>query len=94
MEEIRKIEDILTKSVRPYLKNHYGDVEVEKFEEGILYIKLLGQCSVCPSATITVEDIVKKQVMELAPYVKDVLLNVSINNELLDIAKQILSKKI
>lgn len=93
MNQIDKIEEVINEMIRPQLMSHYGDIKVEKFEDGILYIKLLGQCSGCPSATITVEDIVKKQIIDNIPEVKDVVLDVSVSDELIDMAKLLLAKK-
>lgn len=33
--------------VKPYIQNDGGDIEVIKFEDGIVYIKLLGACAGC-----------------------------------------------
>lgn len=93
LNPIDKIEEVIITEIRPQLHSHDGDIKVEKFEDGILYIKLLGQCSGCPSAMITTEDIVKKQIMEKIPEVKDVVLNVQVSDELLDMAKRLLAKK-
>ena len=93
LNQMERIEQVINEDVRPQLNTHNGDIYVERFEDGILYIKLLGQCSGCPSAIITTEDIVKKQIMDKIPEVKDVVLNVQVSDELLDMAKMILSKK-
>lgn len=92
MNQVDQIEGVIKDKIRPQLRAHYGDINVEKFEDGILYISLLGQCSGCPSAMITVEDIVKKQIIDEIPYVKDVVLNTIVSDELLDMAKKILTK--
>lgn len=40
--------------IRPYLALHAGDVELVKFEEGVVYIKMLGTCDGCPLASLTI----------------------------------------
>ena len=42
-----KIEKVLNR-VRPYLQNDGGDVEFIKYENGVCYVRLTGDCSDCP----------------------------------------------
>lgn len=86
-----KIEDVLEKKVRPSLLDHEGNVQIVSFEDGILKIRLTGHCSGCPSARITTEELIAKEVMEAVPEVKDVVLINEVSPELLDFAKKILS---
>lgn len=90
---IEKIENVLDKYVRPQLSMHYGDVKIISFEDGILKIKLTGQCSNCPSAKFTVEDIIEKELKEKLPEVKKVVLIEGVSDELLAFAKKILKKE-
>lgn len=50
-----KIIKVLEK-VKPYLNNDGGDVEFKKFEDGVVYVKLVGACSHCPHATMTLKN--------------------------------------
>ena len=52
-----KLEQMLDELVRPALKAHGGDVELIGFEDGILRLRMLGQCAGCPAATMTNETI-------------------------------------
>lgn len=57
-------------TMRPYLKNDGGDVEVvELTEDFVLKVKLLGTCSSCPQSYMTmkagIEDAVKKSVPQV-----------------------------
>lgn len=88
------IENILDKYVRPKLSEHYGDVEVLDFKDGKLEIKLKGQCSNCPSAKFTVEDIIEKEIKKYIPEVEKVVLIEGVSDDLLDFAKKILNKEI
>ena len=91
-EQIQKrIEQVLDEKVRPSLHDHGGDVKVLSFEEGILKIRLLGQCSGCPSATITTEQLIGKELTEAIPEVKDVVLVNQVSDDLLDLARKMLS---
>jgi len=87
---ISKIEKVLDEKVRESLYSHGGDVEIKSFENGILRVKLLGQCSSCPAAKATNEDLIKYNVMEEIPEVKDVILVEEVSEELLDMARKIL----
>ncbi|MGD9569621.1 MAG: NifU family protein [Sedimentibacter sp.] len=86
------IEQILDKYVRPQLSIHYGDIKIIDFTNGILKVKLLGQCSNCPSSKYTVEDIVEKQLREHFPEIEKVELINEISEELLDFARRILNR--
>lgn len=50
-EEIRNIEEILDKTIRPGLQGDGGDIEVVKFENNQLYVRYQGACGTCPSST-------------------------------------------
>lgn len=90
MEE--KIKSVLADKVDPLLASHFGGVVLTAFENGIAYVKLTGSCSSCPSAQYTVEDVVKEIVMTEIPEVEDVVLDTSVSEDLLDMARKILNK--
>lgn len=89
---LSKIEDVLNERVRPQLALHQGNVQVLSYENQILKIKMLGQCSGCPSAAITTEELIRKEVMDAIPEVKDVILVTSVSPDLILAAKEILCK--
>jgi len=88
-----KIEQVLDKYVRPQLSKHCGNVKVVDFSNNILKIKLLGQCSNCPSAKFTLEDIIEKEVKAHIPNVDKVILIDGVSNELIEFAKTLLNKR-
>ena len=90
MEE--KIRKVLTEKVDPLLASHFGGVVLTAFEDGIAYVKLTGSCSTCPSAQYTIEDVVKEIVLGEIPEVTDVVLDTSVSEDLLDMARKILNK--
>ena len=55
MNIIEKIEAVLEEKVRPSLLAHEGNVQILEFTDGILKIRLTGQCAGCPSARLTTE---------------------------------------
>ncbi|MEL7656291.1 MAG: NifU family protein [Bacillota bacterium] len=91
MEE--KIKKVLKEKVDPLLATHFGGVVLTGFEDDIVYVKLTGSCSTCPSAQYTIEDVVKGIVMEEFPEVKDVILDTSVSSDLLDMARKLLNKE-
>ncbi len=90
MEE--QIKKVLKEKVDPVLAEHYGGAMLTGFENNIAKVRLTGACASCPSAQYTIEDIVKEIVMENCSGVKDVILDTSISEDLIDMAKKILRK--
>jgi Fe-S cluster biogenesis protein NfuA len=54
------------KEIRPYIAQHLGDIEFVKFEEGTVYVRMLGTCAHCPLSQLTlkagVEELLKQRV--------------------------------
>ena len=68
-EKIKK----LINELRPYLINDGGDIEFIKFEEGIVYIKMLGACSNCSLVDFTIKDGIETVLVNEIPEVKQVM---------------------
>ena len=64
-DEIR-IKEII-KKIRPYLQADGGDVEYVSYENGIVYVKLLGACIGCSSADATLKDGIEAILLEEVP---------------------------
>jgi Fe-S cluster biogenesis protein NfuA len=58
--------------VRPYLTSHGGDVELVRIDQGIAYVRLLGACQSCGSATQTLRDSVAEALLENLPEITGV----------------------
>ncbi len=58
--------------VRPYLLRDGGDLEFVAFNEGLVYIKMLGACSDCLSLDDTITMGVEAILMEEIPSVQGV----------------------
>lgn len=89
-----KITKVLKDKVDPVLAAHYGGAVLTKYENGIAYVRLTGACASCPSAQQTIEDVVKSVVMGELDEVEDVILDTSVSEDLLDMARKILNKEI
>lgn len=63
-----KINEVIDK-VRPYLQNDGGDVKFKRFENGVVYVSLVGACSNCPMATMTLQDGIETALISEIPEV-------------------------
>jgi Fe-S cluster biogenesis protein NfuA len=91
MEALEKIEAALDEKVRPYLRSHGGEIAVERFEGGALYVKLLGQCAGCPAADLTAETVVEEELVKALPeLVRKVAVTQTVSDELWEQAKRLL----
>ena len=54
---------------------------------------MVRQCSGCPSAYITLEEVVKEEVMEHIPEISDVIVYTGVSEDMLLFAKKFLGQK-
>ena len=66
-EDLKRIEAVLDEKVRPSLRAHGGEIQVDHLEDTVLYVKLLGQCAGCPSADLTNETRVEAELVKALP---------------------------
>ncbi len=71
-EETEKIKEIIDK-LRPFLISDGGNIEFVKYEDGIVYIKMLGACAGCALIDTTLKDGVECAIKEEVPTVKEVI---------------------
>lgn len=88
-----EIEKVLEKEVRPFLAKHYGDVQLIDVKDGVIKIKLTGQCKNCPSAKYTVEDTIESALKRNIEQIKEVVLVNEVSEEILDMARRLLGRK-
>lgn len=89
-----RIRTVLKEKVDPLLASHYGGILLVGYENGVAKVRLTGGCAGCPSAQYTVEDVVKTTLMDEIPEVEDVVLDTSVSEDLLDMARKILRKEV
>lgn len=90
-EEMKRVEAVLDEKVRPALRSHGGEIEVDRLEDGVLYVKLLGQCAGCPSADLTNETLVEAELTAALPeLVKKAAVVQTVSDELWEQAKRLL----
>ena len=90
-EELKQIEAVLDEKVRPALRAHGGELEIDHLEGRMLYIKLLGQCAGCPSADLTNETVIEAELLKALPdIVERVVVVQTVSDELWEQAKRLL----
>lgn len=75
-----KIITILNK-IRPYLNSEGGDLQYIGFEDGIVYVRMLGACVDCVGLDSTLKDGIEALLVESVPEVIEVR-NCGIEEEL------------
>jgi Fe-S cluster biogenesis protein NfuA len=67
-----KVLEILAQ-IRPYLQRDGGDVElVDVGADGVVKVRLTGQCGCCPMSVMTLKMSIEKKLKESIPEVKKV----------------------
>ena len=61
-----KIQIVLDK-IRPFIRRDGGDVIFDSFEDGIVYISMLGACADCMMIDTTISDGIEVILMEEVP---------------------------
>ena len=72
MKEIEeKIINVIDK-IRPFLISDGGNIEYVKFEDGIVYVKMMGHCQDCPMLDVTLKDSIEIAIVNEIPEVIEV----------------------
>lgn len=71
-EVINQIKGLLNARIRPAVKQDGGDIIFKKYENGIVYVEMIGNCSGCPYALVTLKEGVEKVLKAYIPEVKEV----------------------
>ena len=59
--------------IRPYLNNDGGDIEFVRYDEGVVYVRMLGACAGCMSLDQTLNEGVREILVENIPGVIEVV---------------------
>ena len=96
MENIEeRIKKVIKNRINPILAEHSGYCELSGFNNGVAAVKLGGECSACMMAQLTVDNVVKKELMDAFPSeIKDVMLDSGIGADTVDMLKRILGRDI
>lgn len=69
---VRRINEILDLRIRPAVAQDGGDVAFERYEDGVVYLRLKGACAGCPSATATLKFGIEQMLRHFIPEVQEV----------------------
>lgn len=69
---VRQIEELLDSRIRPAVASDGGDIVYRGFKDGIVYLKMQGACSGCPSSTATLKHGIENLLKYYVPEVEEV----------------------
>ena len=67
-----KIKEIIDK-LRPFLISEGGNIEFVKYENNIVYIKMMGACANCEMLDLTLKEGIETSIISEIPEVKEVV---------------------
>ena len=67
-----KIREILDAEIRPAVMMDGGDITLDRFDKGVVYLHMRGSCSGCPSSTATLKMGIESRLREAIPEVVEV----------------------
>jgi Fe-S cluster biogenesis protein NfuA len=68
----KTLQELIDTRVRPAVANDGGDIILKKFEDGIVYLKMKGACSGCPSSSVTLKSGIENMLKFYVPEVIEV----------------------
>lgn len=69
---IIQIRELLDTRIRPAVAQDGGDIVFHSFEDGVVYLKMQGACSGCPSSTATLKSGIENMLRHYVPEVNEV----------------------
>ncbi len=67
-----QIKELIEERVRPMVMMDGGDIVFDYFEDGVVYLKMQGACSGCPSSTATLKQGIETMLKHYIPEVNEV----------------------
>lgn len=64
-----RVRKLIETRVRPAVARDGGDIVFDRFDEGIVYLRMRGACAGCPSATVTLKNGVEAMLKTYVPEV-------------------------
>src|SRR5216684_3243570 len=71
--ELRPAQNEGEDEIRPAVMNDGGDITLDHFEDGIVYLNMRGSCSGCPSSVLTLKMGIENRLREEIPEVNEVV---------------------
>ena len=69
LDTATRVEQALER-VRPLLRGHHGDVELEGVVDGVVRLRMQGTCNGCPSSALTLKNAIEEAIYAAAPDVE------------------------
>jgi len=69
---VRQIKELIETRVRPAVAQDGGDIIFHGFEAGVVYLRMQGACSGCPSSTMTLKSGIENMLKHYVPEVEEV----------------------
>ena len=60
-------------NIRPYILNDGGNIEFVKYENNIVYIKMMGACANCNMLDLTLKEGIDSAIKSEVPEVKEIV---------------------
>jgi Fe-S cluster biogenesis protein NfuA len=70
----QNIKTLIEEEINPQLKIHAAGVHFHKLEDNVLFIKIMGGCSGCPSSALALFKSIYPQIKDKFPSLRDVRL--------------------
>jgi len=83
-----KIRDLLEDKVNPRLRSHGGSASFRMYEDGVLHVRMLGQCANCPAAVPENETLIFDELKNEIPDLQKVQVITGVSDELLGWARK------
>ena len=71
-DQVKKIKNVINK-LRPFLVSEGGNIEFVKYENNIVYIKMMGACANCEMLDLTLKDGIEAAIIDEVPEVLEVI---------------------
>lgn len=62
----KQVKELIHK-IRPYMQRDGGDLEYVKYEDHVVYVRLLGACIGCAAIDVTLKDGIERIILEEVP---------------------------
>jgi Fe-S cluster biogenesis protein NfuA len=69
----KKIQQVLDDDIRPAVAMDGGDVTLDRFEDGVVYLSMQGACAGCPSSTMTLKMGIETKLKAIIPEIIEVV---------------------
>lgn len=69
---VKEIKELIDTRVRPAVAQDGGNIMFDRFENGVVFLKLQGACSSCPSATATLKTGIESMLRHYIPEIQEV----------------------